>query len=71
MAILKMRAYSYSENKAAIFERKGAGFTSYGVGFDGDINKENSSSEELLRVVLKLDPKFEHCAERQLALMPS
>jgi hypothetical protein len=66
MAILKMPVYRYSKSRAEIFERKGSGFTSYGLGFCLDVSRDKSPSEELLKAVLKFDPEFKHCAERQL-----
>ena len=69
MAILNMRSYHYSRAKAAIFERKGAGFTSYGHGFCLDTRHEESSAEELLKAVLKFDPELKYCAERQAKVL--
>jgi hypothetical protein len=68
MANLKMRSYRYSRAKAAIFERKGSGFTSYGHGFCLARN-EVSAAEELLKGVLKFDPMLQRCAERQIKLL--
>ena len=69
MATLNMRRFSYSREKAAIFDRKGSGFTSYGLGFCVDTHREESSAEELLKEVLKFDPKLKHCAERQTKVL--
>lgn len=69
MAILNMRAYHYSRAKAEIFDRKGCGFTSYGHGFSLATGHEESSSEELLKAVLKLDPELKGCAQRQTKLL--
>lgn len=64
-----MRPYQYSRAKAAIFDRKGAGFTSYGHGFGIVATHEVSSSEELLEAVIQFDPELIQCAERQAKVL--